>query len=59
MVRTHLYKENQRVVMGIQFYAFTDLFSEKRANGFGKGHRNLQHTQIHSETNSLGIKQNS
>ena len=27
------------------------------ANGFGKGQRNFQHTQIYSETKSLGIKQ--
>ena len=30
----------------------------KRANGFGKGQRNFQHTQIHYGTKSLEIKHN-
>ena len=44
MLRTHVYKENKKAVMGIKRHVFSDFFSEKRANGFGKGQRNVQYT---------------
>ena len=47
--------KNQKVVVEIKCHAFRDFFSEKRPNGFAKGQWNIQHTQIHSETNNLGI----
>ena len=58
MVRIYVIYGKQKGSHGDQVPCAQKLLQWKRANRFGKRQRNFQHTQIHHETKSLGIKHN-